>query len=1674
MRPALLLLLAVPALLLLLPAADADGTPDLTVTDLRYMVGEGETTIVLPSGIANDTLYRYAIYDDDDDFPEGWMNVSYHNASWNTSAAPFGDRDMWTGEEYNTLWNSVDEGGSEYLLVHHRFNLDGTTPILEAEIHLAFNNYCTPYLNGHRIFEERGYDQHSAYYWNNEDTTAIDPDWFVAGENLFAVYARDGGGGGQNRQWFDAEIVAKFDNQPEETIILGDDLQLKVVLANQGNATAENVTANLTLDGVEYANIALASLAENATYDWWLPWTPEALGDFTFVANIDIDGNVTETTEDNNSFQRTFHVGFYAFDLELVGDDDASAMLGDTITFHANVTNTGDVADNLTFALVGAEPGWEVEFTPQPVTLLPGETGGLDFTITLAGNTLAGNYNFDLVARSQYYDEYEVVLVGSGRDNATLWRWVNTTGGEPMFGDTAWTEPGFDETNWTLAAAPFGDSNLSEADYNTFWGGNNYAYFRHNFTVDDPTEFDGGELVLKSSTNNYGTHYLNGVVIFDDLGQGQGHGGEYWNDETAWESAILMPGTNILASVVRETGNTQWFDEELVVQLARHTRWDFAPPELTYSIEVLPTYNFTAYPVLAEKEIPRETTYIFQPRVLNVGNVDDTYDLFVKVTGDSGDFTMAPGFTTVLTVTAGGQDQGQINVTALAEAPDEAVLNLNVTITSRSSGQVHWVDFTARIYVPPNVLPPRTHMTAPALVNEAWFMVAWDVDADYLEDDTVNYTIFYEEDGGTGDWSARMLWDVFTNLSAHFHGQDGWSYRFACEGTDDADNRENKLGRTDAETLVDLTAPVTWLNLLNTGTLTNATQLELGWGSDDTDIVAYELQVRKFFGGLPTSWIGYDFQVIEDRTDFNIPGDGIYEFRMVATDLAGNRLPPAPQLTVVVDTTAPTAQLAEQPSITSADDITLALDDIDTDVAQYRVYYAVDSITSPSPTFPAWQSAGGALASDETVDIDLLNGMIYYFRALPTDEAGNSAYRGRLTFTYVGDGTPGQLVQLPLPVVEDSFGAEIEIEGDFTIELGTSPTLLLGSQCYLDARAGTLLFGNGSTGYQPAVGEVIEIAWEGYDLAVVVDRSVPAKPSNGLFSVRADEATGLDRYVTLSFSASTSDDIVAYRIYRSTNESETGILIATLPAGDDLSFSYEDAPGQFQPDWYQYQCFWYRIMSEDAVGHLSLAETIMVDLTPVENTASITSETEDSDLPICAALVPLLVALVLAGVYLWRNPSAREGLLASFRGKADEADLPPVVAAAKETVDPFRIIGVELMCNGCGRLFTPPGEEDAYCPGCGIYGKVPAGFVGATPTYTPTDMEAEEPVAAEAEAAEVMDQEPETAAAGEVLPLVVPGAIATQTQDDAPSSYRGELAGLTVEELKERLRERNLPTMGRKEELIIRLTATEEFSKLDMEALNERLRGRNLSMEGNSEEHIAQLVFCEELAILTNDELRERLREYDLPVSGSKEELISQLVSGAALAGITVEELRSRRHKRELPMTEHKRELIARLMNDYKEELAMVDFVNVEALKEQLRERGLPVTGRKAELVNRLKEDFQEKYTEQTVDVLRERHREEDLPIPVRKAELVIELTDISQDKLKRLSFQTVDALKERLRKQGLPVSGRKDELVTRLTDAYREELAELTIEQLKDQLRIRGLPLSGEQKETPFDQLEI
>ena len=143
------------------------------------------------------------ILDDYSQAPTNWFESDFNDSSWSFGAAPFGDRSV-SGVEPNLIWNT--QGNSPYeddvILVRHKFQLSGI--VTSAQIDVAFANYCTPYLNGNIIYEERGDNNHAQEYWNDDGTEEISASSFEMGQNVLAVYARDTGQGtwgNNNRQW---------------------------------------------------------------------------------------------------------------------------------------------------------------------------------------------------------------------------------------------------------------------------------------------------------------------------------------------------------------------------------------------------------------------------------------------------------------------------------------------------------------------------------------------------------------------------------------------------------------------------------------------------------------------------------------------------------------------------------------------------------------------------------------------------------------------------------------------------------------------------------------------------------------------------------------------------------------------------------------------------------------------------------------------------------------------------------------------------------------------------------------------------------------------------------------------------------------------------------------------------------------------------------------------------------------------------------------------------------------------------------------------------------------------------------------------------------------------------------------------------------------------------------
>ena len=130
---------------------------------------------------------------------------------------------------------------------------------------------------------------------------------------------------------------------------------------------------------------------------------------------------------------------------------------------------------------------------------------------------------------------------------------------------------GFNDTEWSNSLAPFGDSSIDGINHKTTWDGDNYAYFRYIFNIDDISIYEDGVMNINVASNNFGDHYINGIFVFGDLDQGSGHGAEYWNDEVQVYTGYLSQGENIVASIIGNPQNSQWFDQEISVTFLKQT-----------------------------------------------------------------------------------------------------------------------------------------------------------------------------------------------------------------------------------------------------------------------------------------------------------------------------------------------------------------------------------------------------------------------------------------------------------------------------------------------------------------------------------------------------------------------------------------------------------------------------------------------------------------------------------------------------------------------------------------------------------------------------------------------------------------------------------------------------------------------------------------------------------------------------------------------------------------------------------------------------------------------------------------------------------------------------------------------------------------------------------------------
>jgi len=1096
--------------------ANAD-EPDIDITNIKYTndFENGEAVTFIQSGKNESTEYSFKIFDDDDDFPDDWEEVFFDDSEWDVGSAPFGNKAN-EGIEPGTIWQSEhtdgSDGDNDYIIIRKNFTIEDTSTILGGKIKSAYTNYYAVYLNGQQIQNCLSYSggcyEGEAEYWNKE--ISININHFTEGNNTLVLVGRDSlWGGGDNTTWLDCELDLKLQTWKENPIVLGDDLMLRIDFFNNEENNVTNLDVILEIEEMEFANQTI-EIGTNKTFEWKLDWTPDRLGEFNVTAKVL-----------NESLTRFIHVGYYAYNFS-VEDDYNVGNTSELLTYNITISNEGDVNDNYTFQIFGTYNAWDVEFVPNVINLAPGENGTVTLEITPDNDTYSGIYELTLTARSQYHGEIQNMIVQSGRDNETEWKWVNSTGSRLYEeSNTTWTEIDFvPDSNWTLSPAPFGDDDLSGIDYNTEWSGNNYAYFRHVFYIDNLSDYENDTLSLNMAANNYGTYYLNGEEIYDDLGWGSGHYAEYWNEEVKFNSSLLKVGKNVLASVVRETGNTQWFDEELVSVTPKSSAWGFQPEYLSLKLEVLPVYAFELVAPIEEKAVSEdelcceeEWTYKFEIWAYNRGNIEDSYEVSITL-NDTLNFSIVD-YDTIIHAGFGEEVTINLIISLNSSVTEFAIGEFNVTVTSMNSTEEIslWSIVKARMYIIPDTLPPGTYAESDSLVNSSSFEVRWFVEDWYESDevmgnDTKYFIIEYMDDNGTNgeNWSEWRIWQNFSSeqRSAIFtEGLDGYRYRFRSIGGDNEGLIENKENKYDTKTIVDLSPPYSDIEIRFLGNITNLDYIEFEWTTAHPNVTGYNSQYR--FNNQ--NWTDIEENTLAKWAGFNIPIDGEYEFRVITFDEAGNKGISEISRKIVVDTIAPNTNIKKLQKLTDTEQIEIDIEKLE-DTVGLTLYYSV--VREKQEVEPiAWDQYGNYSISDFPVSIPINNQFHYYFRIVAYDLAGNYFINESYEDFIVDRDIPQKIRNLAITDTKQVNNGTTDIVISF---MASQSQDLTGYRIYRSTvvnETGTLI-GNIDVGevYLSYRDSKVELGNTYYYSAVAVDRmDFESEPETGFIVLKIEEDT---------------------------------------------------------------------------------------------------------------------------------------------------------------------------------------------------------------------------------------------------------------------------------------------------------------------------------------------------------------------------------------------------------------------------------------------------------------------------------------------------------------------------------------------------------------------------------------
>ena len=994
--------------LLLVGPVKADDA-EISISSIKYTndLENGELVNLVSSGKDNATNYKYKLYDDDDDdcdtqscLPIDWYTSSYDDSDWNINATPFGNEEL-DGLEPNTEWQTED-GLGDYLVIRHYFTYEKPEEVLSATLNIAHNNYYMAYLNGNLIRDCSWYQNHDgcyegdAEYWNNVLTydgsqySGPNPDWLVEGENVLVILGIDITWGGDTDQWLDVELAINVPSWKDTPIVLGDELALRIDYLNYGENNETNLSVILDIDGVFFANKTI-DIPNNQTYEWLIDWTPGRLG------NINVTAKFLNTT-----FTRSIHIGYYAYSLNF-SEEHKVSNIDETVEFEFNITNSGDVNDNFTFYLYDLPNDWNYLFLPNVASLTPNESMIVKLNITTSDTAQAGNYTVFPIIRSQYYSQTINTLIHSGASSSTEYKYAIWNGSD--FPDDFY-EIEYNDSTWEVGAAPFGNDELGGVEPNTLWqtDDTNYTYITARHWLNYTGDLDFSELKIKIAHDDYYKVYLNDKLIRDCFsGWGCGGNGQYWEEILTINSSWLNNGDNLIAIAARDStqgwggggggDGRQWLDMELETATLRSKLWDFQEVYRELTITVNETYGMELLIPISNKAVSEEE-YTFTIWAINTGNVKDTYDITISL-NDTGNFTII-SYNSLLEIPYGQDGDIELKVSLRNSITKFSIGAFDINIVSRNStGDLSDNALvTARMYVIPDTLSPGTYTESPELVNNSsfeinWYVHDWYKNNEIMGNDTKYFLIEYMTDNGTNGevWGDWIFWNNFsseTESAIFIYGMDGYKYRFRSMGGDNEGLVEDKEDKYDSQTLVDLSAPYANVNLRLSTNITNLDYIEIEWNINHSNITSYSIEYRLNYN---QSWNLIEEDTLAKWVGFNIPTDGVYEFRVLSYDEAGNEGISNVTDILTIDTIAPNTNLVNIPELTSSNSMIINIENLE-DTVNLSLYYSL--YKEGEEIFPLeWTLYGEYKTNDFPVSINTADGNHYYFKIVAYDLVGN-------------------------------------------------------------------------------------------------------------------------------------------------------------------------------------------------------------------------------------------------------------------------------------------------------------------------------------------------------------------------------------------------------------------------------------------------------------------------------------------------------------------------------------------------------------------------------------------------------------------------------------------------------------------------------------------------------------